>query len=209
MTRRKCSKNAHLTKKHKAKPKAIVQGDQVLLKQQKTTTQPLYNPQPFIVTNIEGNRLTLKNGETTRIRDKNKVKVIPQRSPIFSRRPPIPSAAPESDIDIDMRKIRSNPVNTTPQPAVTVQQTEPSHMSSSQELDEQPYHPSEEMNSHLLQLLSAAEARATPDVVSVQSPSLVKQNQRMTRSRGIKLAWNPVMNASQTLVESNREENAE
>ena len=140
------------------------------------------------------------------------MKVIPQRSPIFKQQTTLaPSAASEADVDIDMRKIRSNPVTTTPEVTATVQQAEPtpSHSSSAQEQDEEPYHPSEEMNSHLLQLLSTAEARVNRDVDNVQSPSPGKHNQRMTRSRGIKLAWNPVMNASQTLVVSSSEENPE
>ena len=87
-------------KRHNAKLKSIVQGDQVLLKQRKSTTQPPYNPQPFVVTKVEGNRLTLKNGRTTRIRDKNKVKVIPQRSPIFHSKTPVPTVSTKSDTDI-------------------------------------------------------------------------------------------------------------
>ena len=110
--RKRLQQKHDFDKRHKAKSKAIVQGDQVLLKQQKTTTQPPYNPRPFIVTNIEGNRLTLKNGDTTRVRDKNKVKVLPQRSAITQKKTVGFAAAEsnrESDIDIDMQKICSAP----------------------------------------------------------------------------------------------------
>jgi len=41
-----------------AKPKNILAGDKVLIKQKKTTTRPPFDPNPFTVTNVDGNKVT-------------------------------------------------------------------------------------------------------------------------------------------------------
>ena len=47
--KKKIEQKKHFDKKHKAKPKNIKVGDKVLVKQQKTTIKPPYNPEPFTV----------------------------------------------------------------------------------------------------------------------------------------------------------------
>ena len=75
------------------------------------------------------------------------------------------------------------------------------------------------MNLHLQQLLAAAETRAAPTendnlIVQTEEGSAnhaptelplrtgppVVEDRRITRSQGITLAWNPVMNDSQVIV---------
>ena len=66
-------------KRRRAKPKIIEIGDKVLVKQEKSTTKPPYNPEPLTVTMVKGNRVTATNGVITRVRDKNQLKRLPER----------------------------------------------------------------------------------------------------------------------------------
>ena len=54
-------------------------GDNVLLKQKKSSTNPPYNPKPYKVIKVDGNRATINDGERERVRDKNKLKFVPER----------------------------------------------------------------------------------------------------------------------------------
>ena len=225
-------------RRHHAQPKEISPGDQVLLKQEKTTTKPPYNPDPFTVEKVEGNRLTLNKGEQRRVRDKNKVKRIPQRPAIFQKTKVVvvPAESSDSEVDIDMQKLRET---IQIESATTTANTEEPELESPTtenmpELDsattteetQEPDHtfiPTNEMNAHLQQLLAAAEARIsetnattsrdsraqeaeeqhtpTPASHNQTSPRL-PEDRRITRSQGITLAWNPVMNDASVLVGS-------
>jgi hypothetical protein len=66
-------------KRHRATPKSIKVGDQVLIKQQKSTTRPPYNPEPLTVTLVNGNTITATNGRISRTRGKNCLKVLKHR----------------------------------------------------------------------------------------------------------------------------------
>ena len=49
---KKSVQKKYFDRRYHAKAKVINPGDQVLLKQRKTTTKPPYNPNPFIVTGV-------------------------------------------------------------------------------------------------------------------------------------------------------------
>ena len=76
---KKMAQKHYFDKRYHAKEKTLNPGDKVLLKQRKTTTKSPYNPNPFIVTGVDGNRITMQNGAATRVRDKNKLKLITKR----------------------------------------------------------------------------------------------------------------------------------
>ena len=76
---KKSVQKKYFDKRYHAKQKMVKPGDRVLLKQKKTTTKPPYNPNPFTVSSVDGNRITIRHGETTRVRDKNKLKLITER----------------------------------------------------------------------------------------------------------------------------------
>ena len=282
--RKKQEQKKAFDKHHHARPKSIAPGDQVLLKQKKTTIKPPYNPEPFTVEEVNGNRLTLSNNGTTRIRDKNKVKLVPRRLASFTTNKVRTTAKEEMDFDIDMRKIRApaaDQVDSGDEQVVAALEVEQPSLQSQeadengqQELDRTPasttaeqhqlFTPSDDMNTHLLQLLNAAQSTRAPQdthdltgagasnnsiehsanehVVLKTSPqSQVDQptqfkptdemnahllnllgaaqareasshgrnesdegekNIRITRSRGIALAWNPVMNAGKAVLEN-------
>ena len=62
-----------------AKVTEMKPGDKVLLAQKKTTTQPPFNPNPFIVVRTKGSQITAKRGDTIRFRNQAKFKLIKER----------------------------------------------------------------------------------------------------------------------------------
>ena len=71
---------SYFDKKKKARGKNVQPGMTVLVKQKKTTTQPPYNPEPFTVQEISGNRVTMVNKHgVKKVRDKNKIKLLKER----------------------------------------------------------------------------------------------------------------------------------
>ena len=62
-----------------AKDERIVKGDKVLVKQQKTTIKPPYDPKPYLVTEVVGTQITAtRAGKETR-RNKAKIKGVKDR----------------------------------------------------------------------------------------------------------------------------------
>ena len=97
--------------------------------------------------------------------------------------------------------------------------TEGTEDTESAENEQTTFAPSEEMNTHLQQLLAAAEARVSVtetanenlpardvQILTTQPPPIPQspggsESRRITRSQGITLDWNPVMNSTQVIVE--------
>ena len=63
----------------RAKEKTIKVGDNILVKQRKSTTQPPYDPSPYKVTKVKGNQISADRHGKRRIRDKNQIKLLPSR----------------------------------------------------------------------------------------------------------------------------------
>lgn len=66
-------------KKHRAKEQEIKEGDKVMIKQEKTTVKPPFDPKPFTVTKVRGSQVTAERGSKVRVRNKAKVKLIKNR----------------------------------------------------------------------------------------------------------------------------------
>ena len=66
-------------KKHRVREQIIQPGDQVLIKQQKTTVKPPFDPSPYDVTEVKGSQVTARRGDKVRVRNMAKVKLIKRR----------------------------------------------------------------------------------------------------------------------------------
>ena len=67
-------------KRHQAKEKLVEIGDQVLIQRKKSTVNSPFDPDPFTVTGVDGNKVSMERKDgTSRIRDKNQIKVVPKR----------------------------------------------------------------------------------------------------------------------------------
>ena len=76
---KKLDQKKHFDRRHRVKKKEVVPGDQILIKQSKTTTKPPFDPKPFTVTSVEGNRIDAQRDGKFRRRDKNSIKVVKAR----------------------------------------------------------------------------------------------------------------------------------
>ena len=113
---KKMAQKHYFDKRYHAKEKTLRPGDKVLLKQKKSTTNAPYNPKPYKVVEIDGNRATINDGERQRVRDKNKLKFIPERPTyLLTKRSATSRQIPrrEADIYIDV----SSMVPSTVEPA--------------------------------------------------------------------------------------------
>ena len=66
-------------KKHKVREQSIQPGDQVLIKQEKTTIKPPFDPTPYDVTEVKGTQVAARRGDRVRIRNMAKVKLLRKR----------------------------------------------------------------------------------------------------------------------------------
>ena len=73
---KKLRQKKYFDKRKKVAPKPINVVEQILVKQDKTSKKLLFNPDPFKVTSVEGNRVTAVNGRKKVTRDKNQFKVL-------------------------------------------------------------------------------------------------------------------------------------
>ena len=74
--KRKGSQKKYFDKRSKAANKNIEIGDEVLVKHTKSTTKPQFNPTPFTVISVQGNRVTATDENKYATRDKNQLKKL-------------------------------------------------------------------------------------------------------------------------------------
>ena len=97
---KKLKQKQHFDRRHKARPKELGVGDQVLLRQQKSTIKPHFDPNPYTVSGTRGNQVHLQREDgSSRVRDKNKVKKVVPR-PAYLQQQSIPQPlCPETQSD--------------------------------------------------------------------------------------------------------------
>ena len=94
----------------RSKSKMIHEGDKVLIKQNKSTTKPPFDPMPFHVVKIKGSKLTMKRENQTRVRDKGHIKFVKEHPlhliPSWQQKAQVPISNYEYfDIDDNWTKI--------------------------------------------------------------------------------------------------------
>ena len=90
----------YFDKRNKARPKNLQIGDEALVSQQKSTTKPPFDDNPYTVTEISGNQVRLERSDgKVRTRDKNKIKKLVPRHP--SLKPSWEKRLPPATIAID------------------------------------------------------------------------------------------------------------
>ena len=181
--------------RRKAKNKDISVGDNVLIRQNKTTTKPPFDPKPYTVTNVQGNQISMQrpNG-SSRIRDKNqvrKMKARPQELIPSWNRDRKSTIADYSTFDIEgdgWKEVHSTEMeqnNVIP----------PTNDINPQEDLEALYDLTTADAEHINTLLNAA-INNLPQDTDISSG-------HMTRSKGVQLKWSPVMNSKGAVVLNN------
>ena len=168
-------------KHHRASDKKISVVDQILIKQQKSTTKPQFRPQPLIFQEVKGNKVTATDGNITRKRDKNQVKVVPYRP-----------AHLQSSVNCKSKPKTYNQQSTSYSSPIyhneinqpTIQQDGNSESTRDNLFSLEPGATAE-----LAELINTAEARLN------ESNNIQHENEgRVLRSQGLKLQWNRNMN---------------
>ena len=76
---KKIEQKKQFDRRRKACNKDVNVGDQIIIKQAKSTTKPPFDPHPYTVTQVDGNRVNAERPGSSRRRDKNSVKVVKKR----------------------------------------------------------------------------------------------------------------------------------
>ena len=209
---KKLKQKQHFDRKKKARPKSLEPGDQVLLKQRKTTVKPPFDPNPYTVTSTEGNRVFMQRGDgKQRVRDKNNVKMVairPEHLQLHSTTNAYTYLPSDNDEFPPLRLTEEEPATLTPvlndlpiasdihSANVAEEHSENVLEHSTNEVhdteDDNPVDDNDQLfvidtdlEERLQQLLGAAAARDT----------------RVTRSQGANLQWSPEMNPDNVLQE--------
>ena len=77
--KKKMEQKRNFDRRRRAKQKDIKVGDEILIKQQKSTTKPPFDPVPYTVDHVKGNRVTASRNGKVRVRDKNYIKKVKSR----------------------------------------------------------------------------------------------------------------------------------
>ena len=73
-------------KHRRAKERKVEVGDQLLIRQKKTTTSPPFNPSPYSVEEVKGTKITARRGKEIKTRNIEKWKVLKTR-PAYLQKP--------------------------------------------------------------------------------------------------------------------------
>ena len=208
--KKKMSQKKYFDKRHRATKKEIKVGDKALIKQIKSTTKPPYDPHPFVVHGIDGNKITMSREDgATRVRDKNQVKILKDRPESL-----IPSWESSEPICADYNSfdIESEFDNNLPSSSVEENNSFSNSTSENEEMEEvysEGAVEDSENDSTLFDLSSEAESRMRELLMaaSSQSDNHVENDKRVTRSSGMKLTWNPSMGDKDVLLHDDSNEN--
>ena len=185
-------------KRHQAKEKPVKVGDQVLIRQKKSTMKSPFDPDPYTVTDVCGNRVEMSRGDgSLRVRDKNQVKVLAQRPkeliPSWESQSQCKTADYSSfEIDGDISE-RNQQIEDASFEAAALEEQESAPVIEQHTEQDIMFDIDESEEERMNALLLTAMNRENPN------PNIPEG--RTTRSSGIQLEWNPIMNSKETLLQ--------
>ena len=179
----------------RAKTKNIAVGDKVLIWQNKTTLKPPFDPSPYTVTEVNGNRLLAKRRDgSTRIRDKNNLKKLKDRPanliPFWEKNQPT-FWTDYTELDTEGNFWKSAADATTGADTLHLAELQEAvgtdqHQANSESSNEPALFEVDEEAAALMEaLLRAAEQQAVMGT---------ENTRRVTQSQGAEFRWNPKMN---------------
>ena len=72
----KAKHKEYVDKRHRARDREIKVGDQVLVKQNKTTTRPPWDPKPYLVVKVKQSKIFLERDGRSQVRNIKKCKLL-------------------------------------------------------------------------------------------------------------------------------------
>ena len=199
---KKLKQKHYFDKRHRAHEKIVNPGDQVLVKQRKSTTKTPYDPKPYTVLEVNGNQLKLSRDDgSNRIRDKNQVRLLKERPAKLV--PSWESDNHSSATDYMSFEIEGNFANTGI--ADNTESESEDVTDSISEIDVDPeVDEVEEHEAELYDINEDEEARMNDLLQRAQSNQQefqVNEPVRITRSSGLRLEWNSAMNEKEVVLE--------
>ena len=200
--KKKLDQKEHFDKRHRATKKEVAIGDKALVKQKKSTIKPPYDPNPYKVDGLDGNRVKLTRGDgATRVRDKNQLKILKKRPnslvPSWEGNCTTIPDCNSFDIEFDLNEQRALPTTERfPVLSDIVEESEEGENEASAHADDGDallFDLDEDAETRMRNLLTAAAADATKE--------MNRDNAPVTRSKGLKLTWNPCMSDKNVVLE--------
>ena len=211
--KRKSRQKHYFDKRRRATKKPINVGDKVLVRQEKSTTKPPFNPVPLKVTSVQGNRVTATDGDKIVTRDKNHSKKLHDRpssvKPSWERGVHFDLGPPATEIRVYERhadtELNGNTHNTVNagNPTINGEDSNSNGPDTSDDTnngtDEQtsPVRLTNDMAAHMEHLFAQAEQ-------AMQNRETTGERV-VTRSAGRSLRWNQAMNSKDVLVEEDED----
>ena len=184
---RKCKQKKNFYRRKNAKDKVVNVGDQVLIRQEKSTTKTPFSSDPLTVTNVQGNQITATNGRIIRKRDKNHLKVLPLRpdhlKPSWERSQHTVFGFKDDLMPLDdVQHVRDQAQDLALAQSTTM-----------------PFTLDADMAARMAQLVNNAEVTAQRHS---DTPLAAEEPEgRITRSKGVSLSWNKEMNSKSPVLE--------
>lgn len=195
---KKLQQKTYFDRRRNAKNTPVNHGDKVLIRQKKTTINSPFDPKPYKVIKVVGNRVTAERGESKRTRDKNYIKVLKPR-PVEL----IPSwengnnaqRTNYNDLDIEGINIYKEIL---PQDIEEVEE-QPNSLFAIDEEEEN------RMNEMFQNIYSINNTHDIPSQCSTVTESPSKRVLRALRSHNKNLTWNKNMNSENVIIEQSND----
>ena len=221
---KKNKQKEYFDKHHGAKTKDIKVGDSVLIAQQKSTINPPFDPKPYIVSDVKGNKITSRRDAQIKIRDKNKLKVLSARrkelQPSWEKSTISPvhdynSFDIEFEINVEAaagsNAQSADDGNSSKHTDELVSMDAVSHQSSQEghgldadapSLDGPTTHIPEDIAPvrHMPSQLFVSDDGMEMQMETLLANARVRTEKRVTRSEGLHMEWNPTMNDAQVVI---------
>ena len=177
------------------------------MKQKKSTVKPPFDPNPYKVTDVKGNRVTMKREDgKKRVRDKNQIKVVKPRplaiKPSWERKQnSVPTDYASFDIEDELDNAEENRQEEEQSTDDEVLNETDSGSPESSESEEDNEEEEESEEEELFEIDNDEEDRMRLMLEAATANASVDQGLTpVTRSRGIQLKWNPQMNSEQVVI---------
>jgi len=211
----KLKQKLNFDERHKAAHKIVNIGDKVLIQQRKTTTKPPFDPLPYSVIDVQGNRVVAQRGKQVRKRDKNKLKVLKPRPKHLTpswEESKANATSPYNDFDIEGVILQAPQTNHPPTPSQTLNEgtaQEAPEIQEDQPLDNlipeapcQSTTSEENTSDNTFSLTEEDEESMQALLSNAFKPT---SSTRILRSSKQRLGWNPALNSTPAVI-SNTDE---
>lgn len=213
---KKLEQKRNFDRRRKAKVKDIKVGDSILVRQEKSTTKPPFDPNPYIVEEVVGNKVSARRDNQVRVRDKNYIKKVKVRPDYIKPSWEKDSIHPITDYDEQeiecswgMNKVLT-PLEGEPIDDIEDVQEKIMSEESDNGLEDNPINDIEDVQETVTYEDEDNGSKCDPEIEEPTSEKEMEEHlnhlieeaqRRVTRSQGATLTWNPIMGDKNVVLE--------